>query len=241
METPTRKKSPRAPSSALDEALERALRLYEKERRHAVPVELAAQAMGYKGAKNGAALTTLATLRYYGLLDRPEEGMLRVSADVEHYKFNPSDEARTALKIKWLRAPVVFSDLLSIYENSLPSDDTLRYDLIKRGFSPETAADCAVIFRRSVEWADYFAQASRATNSPPDNEEETPLDALSPEDRPPTATQTIATAPPQHSDVDRIPIRLEGGRKAWLEVPIPLYEKDKIRMKAQIDLLLTDE
>ena len=72
METSTRKKSPRAPSSALDEALERALRLYEKERRHAVPMELAAQAMGYKGAKNGAALTTFATLRYYGLLDRPE-------------------------------------------------------------------------------------------------------------------------------------------------------------------------
>jgi hypothetical protein len=40
---------------------------------------------------------------------------------------------------------------------------------------------------------------------------------------------------------DRIPIRLTGGRRAYVEVPTPLYESDKLRLKAQIDLLLADE
>jgi hypothetical protein len=41
-----RKKSPRAPSISLDEALERVLRIYEKEKRHAAPTEVVVQDMG---------------------------------------------------------------------------------------------------------------------------------------------------------------------------------------------------
>ena len=40
---------------------------------------------------------------------------------------------------------------------------------------------------------------------------------------------------------DRIPVRLAGGRRAWLEIPTPFYAADKLRLKAQIDLLLTEE
>lgn len=40
---------------------------------------------------------------------------------------------------------------------------------------------------------------------------------------------------------DRIPVRLSAGRKAWLEIPTPLYAADKARLKAQIDLLLAED
>jgi NAD(P)H dehydrogenase (quinone) len=40
---------------------------------------------------------------------------------------------------------------------------------------------------------------------------------------------------------DRIPVRLTAGRKAWLEIPTPLYVADKERLKAQIDLLLAED
>ena len=43
------------------------------------------------------------------------------------------------------------------------------------------------------------------------------------------------------SDRDRIPVRLDSKRRAWLEIPAPFYEKDKMRLKAQIDLLITDD
>jgi hypothetical protein len=34
---------------------------------------------------------------------------------------------------------------------------------------------------------------------------------------------------------------LSEGRKAWLVIPTPFYEADKLRLKAQIDLLLTED
>jgi hypothetical protein len=40
---------------------------------------------------------------------------------------------------------------------------------------------------------------------------------------------------------DRIPIRLHGGRKAYLEIPTPMYEKDKQIIIRQVELLLADE
>jgi hypothetical protein len=40
---------------------------------------------------------------------------------------------------------------------------------------------------------------------------------------------------------DRIPVRLAGGRRAWLLIPHEFREADKTRLKAQIDLLLTED
>ncbi|MNR68298.1 hypothetical protein D3C85_1927750 [compost metagenome] len=40
---------------------------------------------------------------------------------------------------------------------------------------------------------------------------------------------------------DRIPVRLSGGRRAWLVIPQVFFEADKKRLKAQIDLLLTED
>ena len=42
-------------------------------------------------------------------------------------------------------------------------------------------------------------------------------------------------------EIDQIPVRLSGGRRAWLVVPIPFYTADKSRLKAQIDLLLAED
>jgi hypothetical protein len=40
---------------------------------------------------------------------------------------------------------------------------------------------------------------------------------------------------------DKIPVRLSGGRRAWLIIPTPFFESDKARLKAQIDLLLSED
>ncbi|MDQ2821218.1 MAG: hypothetical protein M3Y65_12625 [Pseudomonadota bacterium] len=78
-----RKKSPRAPSMALNEALDRALKLYELERLHSSPVDVVATGIGYKSANSGSALSALASLRYFGLLERPKDGFLAVAKAVE--------------------------------------------------------------------------------------------------------------------------------------------------------------
>lgn len=245
MNSQIRKKSPRAPSIALDEAIDRAIRIYDKERRHAAPTDVIAQDIGYKNASNGAALQVLASLRYFGLVDRPQEGLLAVSKDVEEYKFAPSDSLRKSLLIKWLKTPAVFTELLDKYLGGLPSDATLKFDLIQRGFSPSTADACLKVFRRSVDYCRYYDELSPSSNIANSEEpaEDEGAEVMINQTAPPPSTQPtpISSTEKILVDMDRIPVRLTGGRRGWIEIPVPFFEADKARLKAQIDLILTDD
>jgi len=234
---------------ALDEAISRVLRVYEKERRHAAPTEVVAQHMGYKSASSGAALSALASVRYYGLLERPSEGKLAVTKDVESYNFNPSEAARADLLVKWLKSPPVFGELLDQYQGALPSEATIRYDLIQRGFAPIAAESVLSVFQRSVQFAHYFERLGKESGELPSTNaarEDANVDAFS--DGPVARDSSsgpeipnLGASADRASDLDRIPVRLAGNRRAYLLIPTPFYVADKNRLKAQIDLLLTDD
>lgn len=244
--TPPRKKSPRAPTLPLDEALERVMKAYEKERLHPAPTDVVAQNLGYKGASSGSALSALASLRYYGLLERPRDGLLAVTKDVEAFKFAPDEPLKRSFLLNFLRRPALFAELLEKYSTGLPSDANLKYDLIQRGFLPGSAADVVAVFRRSVDFTDYFNGAEHDVDLPaPDPS----AAAQEPMTEVPAAVATPPSAarvpPPElpgdDGECDRIPVRLPGARRAWLVIPTPFFAADKLRLKAQIDLLLTQD
>ncbi len=238
-----RKKSPRAPSVSLSEALDRALKAYENDRLHPAPIEVFAQNLGYKSANNGAALTMLASLRYYGLAERPADGMLAITKDVESYKFAPEVSLKKSLVRQFLRSPNLYSELLDKYASGLPSDANLRYELIQRGFAPSSAESALLAFRESVEFAEYF-QDDGNKNSEESVQNAIPdamslnKEAISP--APQLQTQSLLWEDNASQD-DTIPVRLPGGRRAWLRIPTPFFAADRDRLKAQIDLLLTQD
>lgn len=265
-----RKKSPRAPTMALPDALERVEKVYAAEGRHATPAEVVAQALGYKTATNGAAAQAIASLRYYGLVERPKEGHLSVSKDFEDYKFNPDEAQKQALLIGWLRTPQIFATLLDKYNGRLPSDANLRYDFISLGFIPSGADAYVGVFRRSVEFARYYEQpvpqavesAQTLPDAPDGDRWETvvtvPANRQEWSAHDSQVGQQVAVAthvptarfagggaampmPEANPDVIRVPVRLPKGRCAWLELPIPFYESDKTRLKAVIDMQLADD
>jgi hypothetical protein len=251
-----RKKSPRAPSTPLDEAIDRALKAYDKERLHPAPTDVVAQNLGYKGASSGTALAAMASLRYYGLLERPREGFLSVSKEVEAYKYAPSEELKHSLLMGFLRRPVLFGELLDKYASGLPSDANMKFDLIQRGFLPATAASLVQVFRRSVEFAGFFDYEEDAAPSDVIAANDTSVIELA-KGAAHTETVALSTDPalvgrshaalvPQptgadENEYDRIPVRLPGGRRALLWIPTPFFAADKQRIKAQIDLLLTED
>lgn len=272
-------RSPRAPSIALGDALERAVKVYQKERRNVAPVDIVAQHMGYTNANNGAAAHAIASLRYFGLLERPKDGHLNVSAEVEQYLLAPSEAQKRHLRRHWMCNPVAFKAIIGRYPKHLPSDATLRVDLIGQGFSPESADGFISVFKKSADFAEVFAledlefldmtfldmEVGTTRDSPSDikkQAEQMRLDndannfSSAPEIPKPTTSKLNAKIPRKFEPVlensnwnaaenlstsDKIPVRLSQGRKAWLVIPSPFYEQDKIRLKAQIDLLLTDE
>jgi hypothetical protein len=232
-----RKKSPRAPSIPLSEAIDGALKIYAQDRRHSIPMDLAAQHLGYKNANNGTAVKALASIRYFGLLDRPQEGLLAVNKELEDYQFAPADDQKNRLVRKWLLTPPVFSELLGKFKQGLPSDQAVRFELIQLGFLPDAAQSMVEVLKSSVEFARYY---ERSAGSEPNS---------SVADRPLPTTELAGLDLPQGESAagsvsgvhDRIPVRLTGGRRAFLEIPSPFFVADKQRLKSQIDLLLAED
>lgn len=255
-----RKRSPRAPTMPLNEALERAMKVYAKEGRHPATVDIVAVHLGYKSAENGAAKQVLASLGYYGLVDRPTEGMLAVTKSVEEYKYAPSEEIRGELLKKWLHTPVIYAELLGKYQERLPSEASIKYELIQKGFTPTTADEYLAAFVASVNYVKHLNQqatedsprTSAETSAPPRVDE--PATTLCEDDRTQAnaeegsvktdgnkAAQTVDRETHLDTENDRIPVRLAGGRRAWLVIPSPFYSADKRRLISQIELLITDD
>jgi hypothetical protein len=252
-----RKVSPRAPTLALDEAMVRIAKMYKAEGRHATPIEVALKHIGYS-SKNGAAVQALASLGYWGLVERPKDGLVMVSKAVEDYQYTPDEEHRHSLLIGFLRKPGLFASLLDKYHDRLPSDATMQYDLIQNGFIPSSAATCLAVFKKSVEFTRYFERPLTGSsptefatgaevdpelqNAPPNESASGMLESdsfgLGSTEKIHSVDSGTSTA---EGSVDRIPIRLAGGRRAWLTIPIPFFNTDKERLKKHIDLLITDD
>jgi hypothetical protein len=259
-----RKRSPRAPTISLREAVDRAVKIYENEGKHPATVDIVAQHLGYKSSANGAAKQVLATLGYFGLVERPADGMLAVTKSVEGFKFAPSDIQRAEILRKWLVTPGVYAELLEKYQGHLPSEASLKYELIQKGFNPTTADECLAAFLDSVKYVEQvvasIASGSVALEAEVRKEEgeatTLAIDAMDSQNAVDRAAnqqselsgKAVVSAPTvvasdsvEYGGSDKIPVRLAGGRRAWLVIPSPLYKADKERLKSHIDLLLADD
>ena len=234
-----RKKSPRAPSIPLSEAIEAALKIYSQDRRHAIPMELAAQHLGYKNANNGAAVKMLASIRYFGLLGRPRDGQLAVEKEVEDYHFAPDSSHKAHLILKWLLTPPIFAEVLNKFSEGLPSDAALKFELIQRGFIPDAADALVGVLKRSAEFAHYYDRPELSAQSEPVQRQPEDVEEISGAIHMNAVKEGLIT--PSNLHADRIPIRLSGGRRAYIEIPVPFFLADKERLKNQIDLLLTED
>ncbi|TEA79925.1 hypothetical protein [Allopusillimonas ginsengisoli] len=253
----SRKRSPRAPSISLEEAVDRVRNVYDVEGSRAAPTEAVAQHMGYKGANNGAALQALASAKYFGLLEKPEDGRIRVTEGFEQFLLAREEVQRKSRLVQFLRNPPLYAELLARYKKLTTSTDALRSDLIKRGFNPIAAEVALAAFLKSVEYADYSSNNGASSDvvtlstdlTVNSDNGVTAATALSDDasGRTSLAAGAFASLSPVptplwlDAGMDSIPVRLPGGRKAWLAIPTPFYADDKQRLKAQIDLLLTQE
>jgi hypothetical protein len=130
---------------------------------------------------------------------------------------------------------------LSKFTDGLPSDAALKFELIQRGFLPEAAEALVGVLKSSVEFAHYYDRpVSAAQAEPPQPGPENAADGVSNRGDAISAA-SVPTAPSSPQAADRIPVRLSGGRRAFLEIPSPFFEADKQRLKNQIDLVLTED
>lgn len=244
-------RSPNYPQQSLELAVKNGLALLEKEKLHAVPVDIVAKNLGYKDANNGKARSVLANLKAFGILKKAPGGKLAVSQDIQRYKLSPSDADKVSYLKQWIRKPLLYSKLLEKYPTGLPSDAVLIFELVdEHGFNEEAAQKAISVFRESMKFVDIIAanlagqneeseeelEEEQAKGDSGGQEEGFKIDAVS--ERNSSTSKPSSSLPPISGTV-RYPIRLAGGRMAYIDVPDPFFEKDKDKLKAQLQIIGT--
>src|SRR5580692_7966160 len=124
-------RSPIYPYLTIEDALKIAQTLYNKEKRHAVPVEVIAQHAGYKDLKSSSAMRSVASLNHYGLVEEDGSGddrKMKLSNRALDILLAESPTAPSRLSA--IRAagaaPSVHQKILQQFPSGLPSNATLK-------------------------------------------------------------------------------------------------------------------
>lgn len=237
-------RSPQCPSISIREAIEKTDSIYKKENKHPVANDAIAQSLGYKSANNGAAARTMASLSYFGLLNKAGNGKLCVSADYEKYSFAPNNKIKQEFLTKWIQSPKVFSEVIGKYGYNLPSANALKYDLIERGFKPDAADNAVDVLRDSVSFlmenTDDVSALHKPTIEEPYSDEVTDDIEYPAEEVIKPSVKAVPTN--STSDAFRIiPVFLPNNREAALHLPRPFNQKDREIIKRQLDAILADD
>lgn len=141
-------RSPNYPSLDLGAALEAVRPVFEAENRNKFSRFVLAQHLGYSGL-NGRALGKIGAVRAYGLIEGSGDD-LRLSEDAISALMAPegSLERQSSLERSAMQPPL-FIELNQEFKG-LPSENNLRFWLIKRHFTPEAAGRAAVNYLETM-------------------------------------------------------------------------------------------
>jgi hypothetical protein len=142
-------RSPNYPAFSLPEAIEKARVVYDHEKRSFTTPDVIVRHLGYSQT-TGPGGRAISALRQYGILEE-QDGRIRISDTgfaLIHYPEDAAERAE-AMRVA-IRRPALFRELLTEYKDGLPSDDTLRSNLLRRGFNPASIAEAVKNFRDTV-------------------------------------------------------------------------------------------
>ena len=172
-------RSPAYPVMPVDKAIEQARALYKQERDILAPLPSALAAWGY-GPKSSGGRQTLATLKYYGLIDVTGEGddrRIKVSDTARRIILDEreDDTERRQLIRTVALLPSAHKLMFKDYGSSLPSDGTVQYDLIhKHGFNPEAAKELLTEFKETARFISLYEPQQNVDKSKPEKQGDDP-------------------------------------------------------------------
>jgi hypothetical protein len=143
-------RSPNYPAVSLTEAIQRVRALWTKEKRTAVPADVAAKAIGYSGL-SGPSRSTLGALKKYGLVDSDDRTVC--VSDLALRILHPANEGEQLQATQQAALlPELFASLHGTYTQA--SDDALRsYLITKLDFSESGARQVIKTFRETIALA----------------------------------------------------------------------------------------
>ncbi len=149
-----RHRSPNYPAVGLREALDKTKKFYDLDGKAGAPAETAAKHIGFASA-HGQALSVLAALKSFGLLEDKSGRVVPTQRAVELLHLPPDDPRRIEALQSAAVAPAIYRQLIQQYRDTgLPSDDTLRAELVAyKGFNPNAVEEFVRGFKETLEFS----------------------------------------------------------------------------------------
>lgn len=163
---PRQGRSPSYPVMPVDKAIEQARALFQKEGLYAVPLTSAFSAWGYSDKSSGGR-QTLATLKYYRLIDVEGEGdtrKVRISDLARKIILDDREDQteRRALIKEASLYPNIHQVLFDKYPNGLASDSTVRHFLVfDHHFNQDAANELIAEFKLTASYAGLFGSSEK--------------------------------------------------------------------------------
>lgn len=198
-------RSPSYPAISLPAAIERAKIVYSREKRNVTPVAVMMRHWGYNNPTGGRASVTFAALKKFGLVLDEGSGVERPArltdlATEIILNPHPEDAIRRAALM-----PAIHREMWEQYGTDLPSEDSLKWTLIQRGFTPGGAEDFIQQYRETLS----FARLDELANEENQSEVE-------------VSQAAAPSAPVPASTVYHQPPMYAGGSAGMLAIPIPI-------------------
>lgn len=164
--TPKRRtgRSPAYPFISVKKALEQAKALLDQEGEYSAPLSSAMTAWGY-GTKSSGGRQTLATMKYYGLIDISGDGdarKVKVSDIARRILLDrrEDDSERRSLIRRVALTPAAHKAIFENYPSRLASDGSVHHFLMfDLSFKPDAATDLLAEFKETAAFAGLYQSA----------------------------------------------------------------------------------
>ncbi|MHB8772626.1 MAG: hypothetical protein ACYC7J_16655 [Syntrophales bacterium] len=229
------KRSPGYPMCSLEEAVQKAKILWDKDQNNPIPIEAAYEHLGYKPSGGGYAARILAALKKYGLIYEKQNDIYLTDEAVDLALHEPSDE-KYIETIKILASkPTIYAKLINDYNGNLPSNATLKIKLIKDyEFNPSSVDDFLLNFRNTIEFANLQRHntADKEKTSSGGQEVET-VSCLPIK---PTIKPSMAVNDPGEREIANYPIGRNLNARIIISGASPVTTDSIIKLMALLDL-----
>ena len=148
-----RLRSPGYPMISLQEAIERARILWDKDKNNFIPKEAAFKHLGFTHI-GGYGARIIAALKHFGLISEKGNGIILTQDAVDLNIYKPTDEDYINIVKKIALKPDTYRKIYNEFNENIPSDDTLRIKLIKEyKFNHDKVKGFINDFRRTLSFA----------------------------------------------------------------------------------------
>lgn len=129
-----RMRSPNFPNLSLEDAVNFAKVIWDKNRKAAIPREAAAKDLGYTGL-TGRSMQVLGALNQYGLVEITAKGHTRVTQTAEDIFIGFPEEVKRRAVTEAGRTPALFREIYEKFDGDIPGENAIRSFLFQRGFT----------------------------------------------------------------------------------------------------------